>query len=73
MPGDISLAGYDGIRAAQTTHPRITTVRQDSEALGSQAALRLIDTINHAATDSAPMLIPATLIEGESLGRVSEE
>ena len=73
VPGDISLAGYDGIRAAQTTHPRITTVRQDSEALGSQAALRLIDTINHANNDGGAMLIPATLIEGESLGRVSEE
>ena len=73
VPGDISLAGYDGIRSAQTAHPRLTTVRQDSGEMGRQAALRLIDHINHAATaDSGEMLIPTMLIAGESMGPIRD-
>ena len=71
VPGDISLAGYDGVRSVQAVRPRLTTVRQDSDAMGRQAALRLIGQIDHPnafATDS--VLIPATLIEGESLAAV---
>jgi DNA-binding LacI/PurR family transcriptional regulator len=73
VPGDISLAGYDGVRSVQAVRPRLTTVRQDSDAMGRQAALRLIGQIdrpNAFATDS--VLIPATLIEGESLAAVPE-
>ena len=70
VPGDVSLAGYDGVRSVQAVRPRLTTIRQDSEAMGSQAALCLIDRIDHPTTAvSQLMLIPTTLIEGESLGR----
>ena len=68
VPEDVSLAGYDGIRSVQEIHPRLTTVRQDSEAMGREAALRLIDHIDHPNTAaSEPVLIPTSLIEGESL------
>ncbi|MBQ3270085.1 MAG: LacI family DNA-binding transcriptional regulator [Clostridia bacterium] len=71
IPGDISLAGYDGIRAVQTIHPRLTTIRQDSTAMGREAALRLIETIEHPSTASTdPVMIPSELVEGESLGAV---
>ena len=69
VPRDISVAGYDGIRSVQAIHPRLTTVRQDSDAMGREAALRLIEHIDHAnAAASASVLIPATLVEGESMG-----
>ena len=42
---DISVAGYDGIRLTQSLHPRLTTVYQDSETMGRQAAERLIDRV----------------------------
>ena len=74
VPEDISLAGYDGIRAVQTIHPRLTTVKQDSDAMGREAALRLIDHIDHPNTAvCSSVLIPTSLIEGESMGRAPRE
>ena len=74
VPGDVSLAGYDGVRAMQVIHPRLTTVRQDSDAMGRTAAQRLIDHIVHPATANLdPVLIPTALMEGESLGRAWRE
>ena len=69
VPEDLSLAGYDGIRSVRAVRPRLTTIRQDTTAMGREAALRLIDHIerpNAALCD--PVLIPSELIEGESLG-----
>ena len=69
VPGDVSLAGYDGVRAMQVIHPRLTTIRQDSDAMGREAAQRLIDHVVHPATALCdPVLIPSELMEGESLG-----
>ena len=69
VPEDVSLAGYDGVRSVQAVRPRLTTIRQDSDALGRQAALQLIGQIDHTnAVVSGSILIPTTLIEGESLG-----
>ena len=63
-----SLNEADGIRAVQTVRPRLTTIRQNNDAMGRQAALRLIDHIDHPNTAiSDSILIPTTLIEGESL------
>ena len=69
VPEDISIAGYDGIRAAQAIHPRLTTIRQNSADMGREAATRLIDHIEHPASAACDaVLIPAELIEGESMG-----
>lgn len=38
IPQDISVAGYDGISVVQYVHPQLTTLRQDAEEMGSQAA-----------------------------------
>lgn len=70
VPEDVSLAGYDGVRSVQVVHPRLTTIRQDSDAMGRQAAQRLIDYIVHPATAQRdPVLIPSELLEGESMGK----
>ena len=69
VPEDISIAGYDGIRSVLAVRPRLTTIRQNSDAMGRQAALKLIDRIDHPTTAiSDSTLIPVTLLEGESLG-----
>ena len=74
VPEDLSVAGYDGIRSAQAVRPRLTTVRQDSEAMGRQAALRLIGRIDHPnATVGKATLIPSSLIEGESMGQAPRD
>ncbi len=74
VPEDISLAGYDGIGAVQMIHPRLTTVRQDSDAMGRQAAFNLIDHIDHPNTAiNESVSISTILVEGESLGKAPGE
>ena len=74
VPEDISVAGYDGIRSVQAVRPRLTTIRQDSDAMGRQAALKLIERIDHpGAARSSSVLIPAALVEGESLAAAPAE
>ncbi|MBQ3423949.1 MAG: LacI family DNA-binding transcriptional regulator [Clostridia bacterium] len=71
VPEDVSIAGYDGIRSGQEVHPRLTTVKQDSEAMGREAAHYLIERIDHPGRDVIEkVLIPTVLIEGQSLGAV---
>lgn len=69
IPGDVSIAGYDGVRSVQAMRPRLTTVRQDSAAMGREAAGRLIDLIEHPhIANNDPVLIPCELLEGETFG-----
>jgi len=71
VPEDLSIAGYDGSRITQMTHPRIATVVQDSLMMGRQAALYLIDRIENPRTaGSETGLIPTRLLPGESIGPV---
>ncbi len=68
---DISVAGYDGIRLTQSLHPRLTTVFQDSESMGRQAAQRLIDRVEHPNTaPNGLVMIPVSLIEGETMAKL---
>lgn len=69
IPADISVAGYDGIRLTQSLRPHLTTILQDSVEMGREAALRLIDKIEHpASATNAPVTIPVTLLKGETVG-----
>ncbi len=73
VPRDISLGGYDGVRAVYSVHPRVTTVRQDNVGMGRQAARSLIDHVEHPVTAPNDVtMIPTELLEGDSLGRPKE-
>ncbi len=73
IPADISVAGYDGIRLTQTLRPQLTTVHQDSEALGRRAAQKLIEYLEHPDdTDTEPETIPVSLIKGSTMGWCNE-
>ncbi|MBQ9120198.1 MAG: LacI family DNA-binding transcriptional regulator [Lachnospiraceae bacterium] len=50
IPEDISVVGYDGISYAKVTEPPITTLEQDSDALGRNAAMHLIQRIEKPKT-----------------------
>lgn len=68
IPEDISIAGYDGIPLMQMFRPRLTTVEQDTLAIGSQAARRLVHLIEKPRTTFADVLtIPSRLLEGETV------
>ena len=50
IPDNISIAGYDGIRIGRHFEPQLTTIVQDTERLGKEAAMKLIDLIESPKT-----------------------
>ena len=73
IPEDISIAGFDGVPILQMCKPRLTTVRQDTQAIGSGAARRLIAHIE-APESSLPEIlsVPCTLLEGETVSETAQ-
>ena len=72
IPEDISIAGYDGISLSQVIKPRLTTLEQDTEKLGSEAARRLIELIESPLTTlTENVTVTGNLIEGKSVARIS--
>ncbi len=63
IPEDISVAGYDGITLSQVLEPKITTVKQDTGALGRSAAEKLIAMIENPKAS----IIERVVIEGKVL------
>lgn len=71
IPEDISVAGYDGIRIGRHIEPQLTTIRQDTQALGAQAAERLISLIqNPESVPDKTIVIDGVLVEGKSVGKI---
>lgn len=63
IPDDISVAGYDGIYLSQVLRPRLCTFKQNTEALGKEAAIHLVKAILDKKT-----YVPKQIwIEGELL------
>ncbi len=70
VPDDLSLAGFDGIPQMQLFYPRLTTVQQDAQAIGQEAARRLIRQVEAPnAEDQLLFTVPCTLIPGETVAR----
>ena len=61
IPEDISVAGYDGLRIGRHIEPKLTTLRQDTDAIGEEAAKKLIDLIEKPKTT----IIEQIVIGGE--------
>ena len=71
IPQDISVAGYDGIEIAKVLQPKITTLEQDTEKMGMEAAERLIELIeklNYALAER--VLIKGRVLIGNSVGKL---
>lgn len=74
IPEDISVAGYDGIRAARHLEPKLTTVEQDTEQIGCLAARELISLIERPKTTIVEQIIvPGKVIEGKSVAKLPGE
>ena len=73
IPADISVAGYDGIDLTQSLRPQLTTIKQDAVGMGREAALRLIDRLEHPESFQAEhVTIPVTLVKGGTVGWCNE-
>lgn len=74
IPGDVSVAGYDGIRATEHLEPKLTTVKQDAEQIGRTAAKKLISLIERPKTTIVEQfLIPGKVMEGKSVAAIPVE
>lgn len=72
IPEDISIVGYDDHPVASALNPKLTTYRQDCQAIGAQAADMLLEAIANPSSDSPRhLVIPGQLVEGESVGNLN--
>jgi LacI family transcriptional regulator len=65
-PRDISITGFDGIQLSQVVSPHLTTIRQDSEAIGKTLAQKLISNMKDKKMAPELIEVRASLIIGES-------
>lgn len=73
IPGDISIAGYDGIRVGRYVKPQLTTIRQNTSLLGKLAAERLIELVETPKTAIIEQIVvPGELFPGESVRELTE-
>ncbi|BCN32793.1 LacI family DNA-binding transcriptional regulator [Anaeromicropila herbilytica] len=71
IPDDISIAGYDGISVAQTLEPNLTTIRQDANKIGAEAAKQLINLIESPmATSLDNIYLKVQLVKGGSVKKL---
>ena len=71
VPRDISAVGYDGIPLSRIMSPVLTTWRQDTEKLGTIAADRLIEQIEHPRTVILDReIVTGSLQEGGTVGEI---
>ncbi len=71
IPEDISVVGYDGIRIGRHIKPNLTTLRQDTKAIGVQAGERLISLIERPKTTLIERLVvKGEVYEGETVADI---
>jgi LacI family transcriptional regulator len=68
VPHDVSLVGFDDIPMAAWTDPPLTTVRQDTEALGRWAVERIIRELAGEAAVPDHVLVEPGLVIRQSTG-----
>ncbi len=72
VPEDISVVGFDGIELGAYLTPKLTTVRQDGEAIAARSVRLLLDAIRGEG-GSAHEVIPFRFFDGESATRLAED
>jgi LacI family transcriptional regulator len=68
VPEDVSVMGYDGTEIFSRLSPRLTTVRQDMEALGRVSAEILLAQIEKGAhsLENHTVVVPVSLVAGQT-------
>ena len=74
IPEDISVAGFDGMRALQYLDPKLTTIIQDSKSIGEESARKLIGLIESPRTTIVEqVVVPGRLAEGHTIYDISSK
>ena len=73
IPEDMSVAGYDGILLSQVLRPRLTTYRQDAEAMGREAAAKLVELIEQPKTAlPQQIMVSGQLLKGDTVKDIND-
>lgn len=68
VPGDVSVIGFDDIKAAAYTLPRLTTIRQPLAEIGRIATQSLLNRIHGTVMPPDEVLVEPELVVRESTG-----
>lgn len=69
IPNDVSIAGFDGIEIVRTTYPPLTTVKQDTNAIGLQLAKDLLKQIGGNSEMKSIKVVKSELIITSSISK----
>ena len=65
---DVSIVAYDGIREGQLSDPSLATYKVDTRAAGSALIRMLIQQIQGTEAAALRTIVPATFVNGGSIG-----
>jgi LacI family transcriptional regulator, galactose operon repressor len=68
VPGDLAIVGFDDIALAGLIQPSLTTIRQDTQALGEAAADGLALMMEDPEAEPTKRLVPTRLVVRASCG-----
>ena len=68
VPEDYSIIGFDGTELGQMITPRLTTVKQDADKIGEQAAKKTLEMIEkkRKMNNGETIYVDCNVIVGES-------
>lgn len=72
VPGDVSVMGFDNIKAAAFTLPSLTTISQPLEEIGRIATQCLLNRLHNTVEPNDEITVEPTLVLRESTGPVKE-
>ncbi len=72
IPEDVSATGYDGIDLSQILRPRLATLKQNADLMGSSAADELVRAVDEGKNYvPGRIIIPGAVLPGETLRRMA--
>lgn len=71
-PADLSVTGFDNLDIARVLRPYLTTVEQHSDRTVAVAAQMLFRQMHDLPIDQRTVLVPATVVIGDSTGRARD-
>ena len=71
VPDDVSIIGFDGTEIARYISPTLTTYVQNTDRLGWEMAVRLLELIEQGQrSDPKTIIVPGFVFHGDSVGLI---
>ncbi|TAM89972.1 MAG: LacI family transcriptional regulator, partial [Candidimonas sp.] len=72
-PDDVSVIGFDGLEYGQLIEPTLATISQPNEAIGREAANRLLADFGGGPAATQSLVLPHRLLAGGTVGPAPQE